>query len=353
VRSAGTIGHATSRVAEKGRGRDHAGLEKSAQCMIFDDTMNSIHMMADMDLSRVDLNLLVVFDALMRDKQATAAARRIRLTQGAVSYALRRLRDLFDDDLFIRRPGGMQPTQRALELYQSIQSALAHVEGALNSRLNFDPATATRTFRIAMTEVITLELLPGILRRLRARAPNVDIVVRACGAGEAADAVASEQAEIGIGVVSQIPMHMRSQELYVDSLVCVVDKRNSILKSGRVSRRDYLNAPHVTVANERHYGIELDEELARQGLKRRIVAVVPHYLAVPRIVRGTDLIGPCRGFVLLGESSHDLALVPIPFKSRLGRLRFLQVWHTRHDTDRGHVWLRDLIQESARDLGTK
>lgn len=168
------------------------------------------------DLSRVDLNLLVVFDALMAERQVTRAAAQVRLTQPAVSHALRRLRHLFDDELFTRGPGGMQPTQRAQDLHVPVRAALAHVRAALGSRTSFDPATARRRFRLAMTEVMTLEVLPRLVSLVRQRAPGVDLAILGSGAGEAGEMVAAGAADIGLGVLPQLPDGLLSQELYTD-----------------------------------------------------------------------------------------------------------------------------------------
>lgn len=302
------------------------------------------------DLSRVDLNLLVVFDALMAERQVTRAAAQVRLTQPAVSHALRRLRHLFDDELFTRGPGGMQPTQRAQDLHVPVRAALAHVRAALGSRTSFDPATARRRFRLAMTEVMTLEVLPRLVSLVRQRAPGVDLAILGSGAGEAGEMVAAGAADIGLGVLPQLADGLLSQELYTDSLACVVDRRHPLLRDGRLGLEDYLAAAHVTVAGPRHVGIELDEILARLGLVRRVVAVLPHYVAIPAVILGTDLVGHIRErLVLIHAQREDLLLFPPPIPMPVPPLRFLQVWHIRDDRDAGHRWMRALVAEAAGD----
>jgi DNA-binding transcriptional LysR family regulator len=298
------------------------------------------------------LNLLVVFDALMTERQVTRAAAKVRLTQPAVSQALGRLRRLFNDELFTRGPGGMQPTPRALDLHVPIRAALAHVGAALTSQTSFDPATARRTFRLTMTEVMTVAVLPRILRLIRQLAPGVDLVVLASEAGEVADIVARGEADIGAGVLSSVPEGILSQELFTDTLACVVDRNHPRLKRGQLALEDYLASPHVTVAGRRHVGIELDEILTRLGIQRRVVAVLPHYIAVAEIIRGTDLVGHIGGrLVSLQNSDGQLVLFKPPIPMPVPPIRFLQVWHVRDDRDAGHRWMRDLIAEISREDG--
>ncbi len=302
------------------------------------------------DLSRVDLNLLAVFDALMETRQVTRAAEKVRLSQPAVSHALRRLRLLFEDDLFVRGPGGMQPTRRAIDLHVPVHAALDLVRAALNARASFDPATARRKFRFAMTEIMTVEVLPRVLRLLRQRALGVDLTVIAAEAGEIASIVARDEADIGAGVLWNLPKGISSEVLFTDTLACVVDRSHPRLRQGRLGLDDYLAASHVTVAGQRHVGIELDEILARLGIHRRIVATLPHYLAIPGAVRGTDLVGHiARKFAPKRRGREGWAVFPPPIAVPIPALRFLQVWHQRNESDAGQRWMRSLITEAVKD----
>lgn len=301
------------------------------------------------DLSRTDLNLLVVFDALMEERQVTRAAARIRLTQPAVSHALKRLRELFGDALFTRGPGGIHPTPHALDLHVPVRAALAHAQAALGSRRHFDAASATRSFCLAMTEVMSVEVMPHLIALVRQRAPGVTLMVRASGAGEAAEFVARGEADIGLGVVPRLPEGVVFQELYSDTLVCVVDREHPKLRKGRMRRQDYLAAAHVAVAGQRQLGMELDELMRRIGIERRIVAVLPHYVAIPAVVVGTDLVGHVRQrLVAMSGHAERLRTFHPPVPAPIPPLRFLQLWHLRDENDAGHRWMRGMIAEAAR-----
>lgn len=302
-----------------------------------------------MNLRTVDLNLLVALDALLSECNVSRAAEKLGMTQSALSHALRRLRVVFGDPLFRRGPRGMEPTDRALALRQPLEDALADIHSLLSSRIVFDPATTTRTFRLSMSDAMSVEALPLIVRRLRRQAPGIDLRVTTWSRREACARIENDQVDIAIGAFPQRPEGLLQRELYRDELVCVADKNHPLLKQGRMSEQAYLACPHVTVAPNLDSGIQLDDIFAAMGLVRRVVATVPHYLAVPALIRGTDLIANTRRrLVEVLRTSSGLVIFPIPVKVHVPALSFLQIWHRRYDGDAGHRWLRDLILDVVR-----
>jgi DNA-binding transcriptional LysR family regulator len=151
-----------------------------------------------------DLNLMVVFDALMRERQVSRAAAELGLSQPAVSNALARLRRLLGDPLFVRTPGGMAPTPRALAMAPAVGQALAQLRGALNTAAGFDPAASTREFRLGMTDVGEIYFLPGLLRALGERAPGVLVSTARHSAVQLAEALAGDQLDLAIGLLPQL-----------------------------------------------------------------------------------------------------------------------------------------------------
>jgi DNA-binding transcriptional LysR family regulator len=150
--------------------------------------------------------------------------------------------------------------------------------------------------------------------------------------------------ELAIGVFPHIPPEIMHRELYRDVLVCVADKKNPRLRRGRMDEDSYLAAPHVTVAPNLDSGVQLDDIFAAMGLTRRVVATVPHYTALPGLVRGTDLVAHTRRrLVNVLRTSANLVVFPIPAPFRVPDLSFEQLWHPRYGRDPGHRWLRDLI----------
>ena len=185
------------------------------------------------------------------------------------------------------------------------------------------------------------------MRQLRLQGPNIDLLVRTSGPRDACAGLISGEIELAIGVYPQVPQHLLRQELYRDKLVCVADKTNPLLKRGRLNRSAYLASPHVTVAPNLVSGIQLDEILAAMGVIRKVAATVPHYLAIPELIRGTDLVGHVSSRLLsVFRASPDIAVFPIPIRVEVPELLFEQVWHKRHENDIGHKWLRNLISDA-------
>jgi DNA-binding transcriptional LysR family regulator len=200
-----------------------------------------------------------------------------------------------------------------------------------------------------MSDAMSVEALPSIVRRVRREAPNIDLVISTGGPRESCQRIVDDELDLAIGVYPHVPDELSSCELYRDTLVCVADKRNRRLRNRRLDLKSYLELPHVTVAPNRDSGVQLDDILDSMGIRRRIVASVPHYISVPALIRGTDLIGHTRRRLLsVLRTTSDLVVFPIPLRMRVPDLEFIQVWHKGYDGDPGHRWLRDLVLDAVR-----
>jgi DNA-binding transcriptional LysR family regulator len=303
-----------------------------------------------MNLRNVDLNLLVTLDAMLSERSISKAAGRLSVTQPALSHALRRLREVFDDPLLRRGARGMEPTERALALQGPLKALLAEIQVLLRTQATFQPKTAVRNFKISMSDAMSVEVLPIITREVRRQAPNIDLLISTSGGPRAACVrVSNDDVELAIGVYPEVPPELRRRELYRDQLICIADRKNPRLKRGRMDQKAYLASPHVTVAPNSDAAIQLDTILLASGIQRRIAAIVPHYIAVPAIVRGTDLVGHTSTRQLrMFPHSAQLASFPIPISVHAPELVFEQIWHKRYDVDAGHEWLRELV---ARTVG--
>jgi DNA-binding transcriptional LysR family regulator len=300
-----------------------------------------------MDLRRIDLNLLVALDALLTEASVSRAAVRLRVSQPAASHALKRLRDRFDDMLLVRDGGQMRLTPRGAGLLAPVKDALAACHSVLSSGEHFDPRTAARTFRMAMSDAMTVENLPLIMRRLRGLRSSIDLEVDAAGPQHSCRLLLADEIDLAVGVFPHIPKGLTTRDLYRDQLVCVVDRKNPWLRNGRLDYKAYLQAPHVTVNPTSDSGIQLDEILVAMGIRRRIAVSVPHYLALPSGIRGTDLIGLSRRRLLsVFRNTSSLLILPVPVPVAVPELVFMQVWHRRYDLDPGHRWFRDLVWEA-------
>jgi DNA-binding transcriptional LysR family regulator len=245
-----------------------------------------------MNLASVDLNLLVAFEALMEERHVTRAADRIGLAQPSMSNALKRLRVLFDDALFLRAGGAMQPTDKAVALARPIAVALREIRAALAPETGFDAATSRRHFTIAVTDYGDLIVVPSLIRLLRREAPGVDLSVRPITDGQAAVA-RLERGEVDALVGGHLPDSSQCvrHRLFDERFVCVTDAaRQSDL--AQMPLKDFAGLPHAMFSSAGGDSIPgvVDTLLARHGLKRRIAVTLAHVGAVPFAVAGTDLV---------------------------------------------------------------
>jgi DNA-binding transcriptional LysR family regulator len=307
-----------------------------------------------MNLSSVDLNLLKTLHALIETQSVSRTATQLNVTQPAVSHALRRLRDLFRDPLIVRKGAVMELTATALQLKYPLAALIAGTQSLLTIAKSFDPQTDAREFRLAMSDAMTIEALPKIVAAVRARAPLVDLTVERGGPVQSCKLLTNDQADVALGVIPQIPPTLQSSELYRDQLVCIADRGNRFIKRGRLSLEAFLDCPHVTMGEGSDSGIQLDDILKSMGLKRRIAVTVPHYLAIPAAVVGTDLVSHSRRKLLhVLRATGDLVAMPVPVPFPVPELVFSLVWHPRYQLDAAHVWLRKLISESVKESKLK
>lgn len=304
------------------------------------------------NLDRFDLNLLVAFEALMTEGQVTRAARRLHITQPALSGALARLRTIFDDPLFVQQGKSMRPTMRARELDVPIRSALAQVRQALG-RPHFCPETTTLAVRIAMSDDVELSLMSKVLVRLRTLAPGIKLVVRrVAGVFELpTDELESGALDLAIGPFPHGAHHptsvIVSSPLYVDRLVCVARKDHPVIKRS-LSAAQFLDASHVVIYYPASgFGI-VDQLLMNRGERRRKVAMeVPHFMTAIFAAGQSDLVASVTSRVARHLSAAaGVRVFKFPFESPA--LSYSLNWHGRQSGDPAHAWLRQLIIDAAR-----
>ena len=301
------------------------------------------------NLSRLDLNLLVAFDALLTERSVTRAAARVGLGQSAMSHNLGRLRALFGDELLTRGAEGMRPTPRALALADPVRVTLAQIQAAVLQREAFDPSTAERTFRVGLADSIEVAVIPGLLARLRNVAPAVSLRLRSINRLSILEDLDTGTLDLGIGVFDLGQIHHKRRALYTDSFLCLFNPAllNFMVP---VSLEDYLSVPHVlTSLTEDTHGA-VDEALAKLKLKRRIVLTTPGFLAVPFVVRRAPVITtmPSR-LARYFADAFGLATSPPPIE--LPTFTISLLWHGSFDQDQGHVWLRQTLAGLAAEVG--
>ena len=307
--------------------------------------MNAVH---DMSLSAIDLNLLVVLEALLAERHVTRAARRVGLSQSAVSHALGRLRELYDDPLLVRSGSAMDLTPRAVALRPVVQRGLAELRTTFTGEPPFEPKTARRTFSIGSADYGQSVLLPSLMELVAREAPFVDLTL--ANAPSLLELVENGQVDVALVVGHDVPSSLRTEELFSDGFVCMVRQGHPTVSS-KLTLSSYLGLRHLVVAPSGTAGSIVDTELARRGKERRVALRVSSFLVAPFIVSGTDYVntGPERVAKLMSRV-HRIRLLPPPLS--LPRFTLCLAWHTRFDADPPHRWLRGAVTRAARALAT-
>ena len=308
-------------------------------------------LMAKAPLSTIDLNLLVAFDALISERHVSRAAHKLGRSQSALSHALARLRELFQDELFVRSQQSMQPTPRALELAGPIRAALAGIDAAIHRNQTFNPAQTERTFTLGMSDYTAFLFLPPLMREIRRLAPGINLHVRHANRDEGNRWVLSGEVDLAVGNFAQTSTRLRRHVLYQERFVCVAWQGRPALASP-LTLDDYLSLPHLLVSINGDPGGMVDDVLAQQGLARNVVAVVPHYLVVPRVVQHTDLVATVSVriphiFASLNELRFARAPLALPL------IPITQIYDRRFELDSGHAWLRELMIRISDELETQ
>jgi DNA-binding transcriptional LysR family regulator len=303
--------------------------------------MHTVH------LGAFDLNLLTAFDALWSERSVTRAARRVGLTQSALSHALQRLRAQLDDPLFQPTPGGMMPTARAQALAGPVADALAGVRRALEAPRPFDPRRLERTFTVGTSDYSELVLLPRLLARLEREAPGLSLVVRPVGPRSDRDLLSGAH-DLGITPGGHTDGELRSQELFTERFVCILRKGHPLARK-RLTVERFVKLSHVLIAPENVGDAPVDVALRAIGRARRVTVRVPHFLVAPLVVAESDhvLTLPERVVQALGAARFSVHAPPIPVPG----FAIHQHWHPRNDADPGHRWFRELVAEIARRRG--
>ena len=314
--------------------------------------MTLIGIIDAMHITNCDLNLLVAFDALINDRNVTRAAGRVGLTQPAMSHALKRLRAMCGDPLFIRTRRGMEPTPYAQQLALHVRGGLATLQLGLEQTALFDPARSERTFQLLMSDIGEVAYLPRLMTRLQSEAPGVSLRILQLPRERYVEALESGDADLAIGHLPGLQAGFHQHSLFEDGFVCLVRTNHPRVKR-KLTLSQFVQEAHVTIepAGSRYSGAVrqsstmtlLEKVLAETGLERRIALRVPQFMVVPTIVKSTDLIATIPHYVIAAAAPAGVRVMPLPFDAP--RFEVKQIWHSRNHSDAANMWLRRLIVE--------
>ncbi|MEX3993001.1 LysR family transcriptional regulator [Paraburkholderia sp. EG286A] len=312
------------------------------RCILHFSQMNMHSMHAA--LRRLDLNLLLVFDALYRHRSVAAAADELALSASACSHALSRLRGTLGDDLFVRYGSAMQPTALADQISQAVADALRLLSDNLGSAGPFVPATSTQTFTLAATDFTAFALLPGLMARLQALAPDLRVNVVYSSHRDSLEDLAAGRAHFALSFAdadSTSCEGVESLDCFTDEYVVAARKPHPRV-SDSLSIEQYLHEKHVAVLPWTSSGSVIDAALMKSGYRRRVAVQLPSLMAAPFIVANTELLLtlPRRAAEQLSKAT-PLAIFPTPFESPGYTLRVY--FHIRHAGIAAHAWMREQL----------
>lgn len=294
-----------------------------------------------MELKNIDLNLLLVFHQLLMERRVSRVAENLGLSQPAVSNALRRLRELLGDELFLRTAKGMEPTPYASQLAEPIAYALSTIHDSLNARRSFDPLTSERKFVLGVTDVGEIYFLPRLMDLLATAAPQVTVSTVRNTQVNLRDEMESGHVDLAIGLLPQLKTAFFQRRLFQQKYVCLFRAGHALDKPS-ITLKEFCAAEHVAVVAAGTGHAQMIEAIDRKGIHRKIKLTVPHFVAVGHILSTTDMISTVpERYAEVCSKPFGLRYVPLPVT--LPPIDINLFWHARYHKDAGNQWLRTLI----------
>ena len=298
-----------------------------------------------MNLSKVDLNLFIVFDAIYTEANLTRAGQIVGITQPAVSNALSRLRETFNDPLFVRTAQGMVPTPMAQNIIGPVRNALQLLRVSVQESRIFNPLQANKTFRISMTDLIEAVILPPLFQRLRRQAPAAQIESFLAKRRETTKELAAGRIDFAVDAPLNTDPQVRHVKLLEDRYVCAMRKGHPLAKD-KISLDDYLSLTHIHISSRRSGLGLVDLALGKMGIQRKIALRSQHYLMASQVMQQTDMA------MTVPESfahRHGLHAVDLPVNDVPAQETHLY-WHESTDQDPANRWMREQLIELCQQV---
>lgn len=305
-----------------------------------------------MNIANKDLNLLLVFHVLYQERNATQAAQRMALSQPALSHKLNKLRHAFGDPLFVRAPRGLTPTPRAHQLAPQVQRLVAELEAFYDQCDGRDFLQRAERIHLYTTDYMEQTLLPHLLPRLRAQAPNLILINHNTRGLLPREELEKGTCDLAIaGFYDNLPDTFHQQRLLSEDFVVLADAGNPYLAQA-FDLDAFLACEHLLTTLTGDLNGLVDRALERLGHQRRVAAGLSSFIAPTRLIRDTQMLLTCLRSVAEEAVARDaqLRLLPLPAALELPRVDVMQIWHERTDADPLRRWLRQQIQQVAGTL---
>lgn len=307
--------------------------------------MRNVHQTVD----RLDLNLLLVFDALLRERSVTRAGSSLGLTQSAVSHSLSRLRTYFDDPLFVKAHRGIVPTAKAEALSPVILDVMSTIREQVLSESHFDPLHARRTFNFCLSDMGELVFLPTLISMLKEAAPHCKINTMQVLPSQLASVLGSGEADLALGSVLNATEGLYQEDLFSHTFVCIVSVKNTTVGT-TLTREQYSAMPHIAVTLTGQHKTPYDHAVEAAGIKRDLRILTPHFLVIPLLLdQHPEYIATVPRELGSVFSSHGIVRMVEP-PAALPTFMLKQYWHPRFHHDRANRWLREMTRKTFDEL---
>ncbi len=297
------------------------------------------------NLRGVDLNLLVVLDALLRERHVTRAARVVGLSQPAMSSALARLRLVFKDELLIRTATGMQPTSRAEALIEPVRQAIGQIERVLASDQGFDAEKSVRRFVLRLSDLLSYLLLPSLMEQVAQSAPGVSLDVKHLSPPQTIDAIERDEIDVAVSMGLEHTGTVKREVLFADRMVAMMRSTNP-LTTGKITLKRLLTTRHLKVSMSTTDLRLADDILSKANVERDVAVNVPHWLLVPHVLATSDYVAVMPGAFAAAVQTRSLVIRDLPFADQT--FDWCLYWHRRHHEDPANRWLREHIRAASR-----
>ncbi len=294
-----------------------------------------------MKISSFDLNLFVIMNSIYTEGSLTKAAEVVGITQPAVSNALSRLREKFNDDLFVRTGSGMIPTQKTENIIADIQNALQLMQKSVNEPDEFNPMTSERVFRISLGDINEGRILAVLLEKIEKEAPNIRIKSFYTARKEVPHALATNELSFAVDPFIPNSKDTKSMKVFSDRFVVAHRANHPVTKIEKLNLDELLKLKYINISNRKRGASVVELELQKLQLQPDIALRAQHFLVTPEIVRSTDLVLLCaQSFA----KKHGLSFQELPID--VPPLEQYLIWHASDDNDGSHVWMRNQIADA-------
>lgn len=300
-----------------------------------------------MKISSFDLNLFVIMNSIYTEGSLTKAAEVVGITQPAVSNALSRLREKFDDELFVRTGGGMVPTQKTENIIKDIQNALQLMQKSVNEPDEFDPATSQKTFRISLGDINEGRILAILIGKIEKQAPNIKLECYYSARDKVPHALATNELNFAVDPFIPNSKDTNAMKVFSDQFVIAHRANHPVSKVTTLTLEEVLKLKYINISNRKRGASVVEMEMQKMQLQPEMSLRAQHYLVTPEIVRSTDLCLLCAETF---AKKHGLSYIELPFD--VPPLEQYLIWHSSDDNDGSHIWMRDLIAESFKEVSS-